>query len=117
MKPLLGSLAASSSLHQGLDLADYGLGPPDGGAVRQLDRHEEGALVLLRQEACRRDRREIEDQAADAGDDEHGRQGDGDQTRDDPGETVAHLVDAAHHVSHDAAPLPAVLQEDAAESR
>ena len=69
MKPLLASLAASSSENpvtakvlstcgnvfiERFDLLDDRLGARDGGAVRQLDRHEEGALVLLGQEAGRR---------------------------------------------------------------
>ena len=85
---------------------DHLRGARNRGAARQLRDDEECALVVLRQEAGRRDFREPDD--ADACDRHQDQADDGEahEPRDDRAIGVADLIDAAHHLADDAAPRP-----------
>ena len=105
---------AERLLHLQRDLAR----PVQRGALGQLDLDEEGALVLLRQEARGRAGTDRDDPEGDGGEHGQAEQRDAHQPRDDRRVAVPHPVDAAGNVAHDAALRPVMrLQQDAAERR
>ena len=76
-------------LDHGLHALDHAAGAGDACAVRQLYRDEEGALVLLGQEAGRRAQAEAVDAGAEGHDENDGEDGDAQQAGDDAGVAVA----------------------------
>ena len=91
-------------------------GARDGCAAGQLRDDEEGALVVFRQEAGRRDFRKPDNAEHGSGDENKADDRDADEPRHGNAISVTDIINGAHHPADDAAPRPMMrLQEDGAE--
>ena len=98
-------------LQDAFDLCGERRCPGDRGAVGQLRDDEEGALVVLRQEAGRRDPPHGVDAGAEGCGHSEADEGDAHETRHALAIAVARPVDAAHDIADRAAPWPVMRPE------